>query len=598
MGVDAIIVLCIMAVAIVLFATEWISIDLVAILIMVALVLTGVITPQEGLMGFSNPATITVAFMFVLSYALLRTGSLQRIGPALSNLFKSNFNLGILAMMVFIGVCSAFINNTPIVAMFIPVILSVSKMSGISSTKMLIPLSFASIFGGVCTLIGTSTNILVSGIAEDHGLPPFPMFMNTPMGIVFLVAGSVYLIFFANKLLPDRSGKSDLSEKFNLRNYIAEIEVLSGSDFVGTRIMDSIIAREMELEIIEVRREGARFTMPGGDFVIESGDVLKVRCNVEKIKELKDRLKVSVNSSAVKIGQSQIQKGDTSIMELIIATNSEFVGKTLGDVDFRGTYRAVPLAILHREDVVHEHLQDVVLQAGDIVLVEVKSHRVKNLKQLEMGHKSPFVILSEEGMIDFNKRKFVIVLSVIAGVVIAASLNLVPIVIASILGAAILVLTRCINMSEAYNSIEWKIVFLLAGALSLGVGMEKSGLAGFISDSVIGSLGVYGPVAIVSGLYLVTAVLTEIMSNNATAALIAPIAISTADKLDLSPYPFLMAVMFAASFTFMTPIGYQCNTMVYSAGQYKFGDFFRIGVWLSLLFWLLATLLIPVFFPF
>lgn len=598
MNTDALIVLGIIIVAVVLFATEWLSVDLVAILIIVALSVSGVISAQEGISGFSNPATITVAFMFVLSYALLKTGSLQRIGPYLSPIFKKNFNLGILIMMLFVGLISAFVNNTPIVAMFIPVMISIANLSGISPSKLLIPLSYASIFGGTCTLIGTSTNVLVSGIAEEYGLEPFSMFLCTPIGLVMLGVGSLYIFFFANKLLPDRRGDGDLQNRFDLRNYLTEIEVLSDSEFVGQRIMDSLLVSELEIDIIEVRRNGSMFTLPAGDFVIQAGDILKIRANVEKLKALKDRMRVNFNTHSIRINENEITEGDTTILELIITSGSSFQGKTLREMDFRRRFRAIPLAIMHREEVVHEHLHEVVLQAGDIILTEIKTHRVKNLKQLEMSQQSPFIILSEEGIIDFNKKKFLMVLSVIVGVIGLATFDILPIVTATILGSAILVLTKTISMKEMYESIEWKIIFLLAGALSLGIGMEKSGLADMLATFFVENLGSYGPVVIVSGMYLVTSLMTEVMSNNATAALIAPIAITTADKLHMSPYPFLMAVMLAASASFMTPIGYQTNTMVYSAGQYKFKDFFRIGMWLNLLFWIIATLLIPLIYPF
>ncbi len=598
MGIDAIIVLVIIIAAVVLFATEWLSIDLVAILIMLSLIITGIITPAEGIEGFSNPAVITVAFMFVISYALLKTGALQRIGPMLGDLFKSNFNLGILVTMLFIGLTSAFVNNTPIVAMFIPVMVSVANISGISPSKLLIPLSYASIFGGTCTLIGTSTNVLVSGIAEDNGLEGFSMFLSAPIGIIFLIVGSLYIFFFGKNLLPNRINEEDLEKKFMMRNYLTEIEVLEGSEFIGQRIMDSVIVKELDIDVIEVRRNGASYTLPAGDFILKGGDQIKIRCNVEKLKELKDRLKVGFNTSALRISDNEIQKGDTSILELIITSGSEFEGKSLREMDFRRRYRAIPLAIQHREEVVHEHLHDIELRAGDVILTEIKNHRVQNLKKQEMNQQSPFIILSEEGIIDFSKRKFFIVLAIITGVVLLATFNVLPIVISTVLGGAILVLSRVIDMKEMYRSIEWKIVFLLAGSLSLGVALEKSGLASLIAGTLIESLNVWGPVAVLSGLYLMTSILTEVMSNNATAALVAPIAITTADKLELSPIPFLIAVMLAASASFMTPIGYQTNTMVYSAGQYKFRDFLKVGVWLNLLFWILASFLIPWIYPF
>ncbi len=598
MSFDQLVVLVVIVGALILFATEWLSIDLVGILILVTLTASGVISPKEGLSGFSNPAAITVAFMFVLSYSLLKTGSLQRIGPYLGPIFKKSFNLGILIMMVFIGLVSAFINNTPIVAMFIPVMVSVANLSGYSPSKLLIPLSYASIFGGMCTMIGTSTNMLVSGIAVENGMDPFPLFLSAPIGLIFVVVGAVYIFLFGKKLLPDRLSSGDLNQKFGMRDYITEIEVLDESEFVGQRIMDSLLVTELSIDVIEVKRGAANFTLPAGDFMIHAGDKLKVRCDVEKFRALRDRLKVNFKTHAIRLNENEIQSGDTSILELIITSGSEFEGKSLRQMDFRRRYRAVPLAILHREKVVHEDLHEVELRAGDVILTEIKTHRLVNLKQQEMGQRSPFIVLSEQGVIDFNRKKFLTVLGVIGAVIAVAAFNVLSIPIATLCGTVALVLTRTITMREVHESIEWKIIFLLAGALSLGIAMTNSGLADMIANSLTGYLRQFGPVVILSGLYLITSLLTEVMSNNAAAALLAPIAITTADKLDLSPYPFLIAVMVAASASFMTPIGYQTNTMVYSAGQYKFGDFFKVGVWLNLLFWLLATFLIPWIYPF
>lgn len=596
MSIDAIIVLIVIAIAVILFVTDKLSIDLVALIILTSLTVTGVLTPAESLRGFSNSATITVAFMFVLSNALLKTGSLQRIGPKLGDLFKNNFNLGLLIMIIFVGICSAFVNNTPIVAMFIPVMQSVAHQTKISPSKLLIPLSYASIFGGTCTLIGTSTNMLVSGIAEENGLDSFSIFLSAPIGLVFLIVGALYLFLVAKNRLPDRGdGKA---QNYAIRDYTTEIEILDGSQLIGTSIMHSVFRRDIEVDIIEVRRNGSVFTLPPGDFEFKKGDVLKIRSNVEKIKEIKDRLRVEFTSTNLKLSESEIETGHTTILELVITSNSDFEGKTLRQLDFRRMYRAIPLAIVHKEEVLHEKLHDVPLKSGDLVLIEIKTHRLNKIKREEMSSRSPFVVLSEEGIIDFDRKSFLTVISVLAGIILLSATGLLSIVASVILGTVILILTNTINMRELYGSIEWKIVFLLAGTLSLGVAMNKTGLSGLIANAITGNLGEFGPIAVLAGLYLATSLLTEIMSNNATAALFAPIAIATAEQMDVSPIPFLMGVMLAASSSFMTPIGYQTNAMVFAAGRYRFRDFFKVGVWLNLIFWIIAVILIPIIYPF
>ncbi|MEQ9188506.1 MAG: SLC13 family permease [Cryomorphaceae bacterium] len=595
--IDMYITLAVIIGAVILFITEKLSVDLIALLIIGALVTTGVISPAEGMLGFSNPATMTVAFMFVISGAILKTGSLQYVAGQLTKTFKNHYQRGVVLLMLMVSGVSAFINNTPVVAVMIPVTIQIAKNTNRAASKLLIPISYASIFGGTCTLIGTSTNILVSGIAEQNGLDPFGMFDFAPMGLVFVVVGSLFMIFIGQRLLPTRVESNEAELEESLIDYLAEIEILPDSDLANKSILSSPLVKLLEMEILELRRGSTVMNLPQGDTRLLAGDILKVKCNVAKMKQLKDQLKVRVMPFADDL---ETDEGDdkNSFVELVIPTNSALEGKTLREFDFRRRYRAAPLAIRHREDVMHDLLQDVRLRSGDVILVEMKTHFLEQWRSNARDQNIPFIILSEEGILSFDRKSFAIVISIILGVLVTASTGLLPIVISTMLGVCLLVITGCLNMKEVYRSIQWPIVFLLAGALSLGVAMENSGLAHMIAMTIVDNLHSFGPIAILSGIYLLTSLLTETMSNNATAALIAPIAIATAHQLDVSPVPFLMAVMFAASASFMTPIGYQTNTMIYSAGGYRFRDFLKVGIWINLLFWLLSTLLIPVFFPF
>jgi len=607
MTIDMIITIIVIVISMILFATEVLRVDLVALLIIAALVTSGVITPYEGVQGFSNTATITVAFMFALSAAMLKTGALQFVAHKLSVLFEKNFYLAMGLMMGMIAFISAFINNTPVVAVFIPVIFQIANTAGLDPKKMLIPLSFASIFGGTCTLIGTSTNILVSGIAEKEGLDPISMFQLSPIGLIFLVAGIGYMLLFGIRMLPKKGTEEDmqhsdnsqdggLENRMSVKNYFTEIELLEkiASDDLKVKVS---VFKEMGVDVLEVQREFNTHTFPSDNLELQEGDTIKVRCDTEKIKKLKNWAQNKENFK-VRIGEENLEVKDSSLVELIILTNSPLDGKILGNIDFLGRYKADPLAVKHRRGMMNEDLRNVRLKAGDIVLAEVQNNYIKRLQELENEPQATFAILSKDKILDFDKRNFLIVAAVLVSVITLASLDILHIMTGTISGVSLLVLLKIISMKELYRSIDWQVVFLLAGALSMGTAMNETGLDAMVAEFIVDNLEVWGPIAIVSGLYVLTSIFTELITNNAAAALLAPIAIATAESLGLSPVPFLMAIAFAGSASFMTPIGYQTNTMVYSAGKYKFMDFIKVGTVLNILFWIIATFMIPLVYGF
>jgi di/tricarboxylate transporter len=592
MTLEMVFVLGLVVLAVVLFATEKLPVDLVALIIMGILLLSGLVSPDEGIAGFSNTATVTVGAMFILSAGLFRTGAVNAIGTILARIGQKNFWLALISIMASVGIMSAFINNTAAVAIFMPIVIGVAASIKVSASKLLMPLSFASMFGGVCTLIGTSTNILVSSIAERYGQPAFTMFEFLSLGLIFFAGGFVYMFFIGVRLIPDRRPDGSLTESFSMGEYLTDIILQPEAASVGKAVKDAPLVHEVDVTILNLYRNGKSLGLPGPELVLEAGDELRVRGNIEKIKKLQDREGI-VLKPQLKFSDKDLESDETLLVEAVVAPNSLLVNSSLKEADFRRSFGAVALALRHRGALMREKLATTKLKAGDALLLEVFKPDLDRLKQ-----NKAFVIVSEVGLPQFRKQRVIHATAIIAAVVITAALGIVPIVVGAIAGSVLLVLTGCITLEEAYRAVDWKVIFLLAGVLTLGVALEKSGAAVFVSDLLIDGVGAWGPAAILSALYLLTALLTSTMSNNATAALLAPIAISAASTLDVDPRGLLMAVTFAASSSFMTPVGYQTNTMIYGVGQYRFKDFLKVGTPLTLLFWILATIFIPQFWPF
>ena len=591
MTFDIAIVLALLLGAVALFATEKLPIDLVALILMSVLLLSGIVSPDEGIAGFSNAATVTVGAMFILSAGLFKTGAVNTIGMRLARLGKRNLWMALLTIMLTVGVVSAFINNTAAVAIFMPIALGIAREAHVSPSKLLMPLSFASMFGGVCTLIGTSTNILVSSIAEKHGQRPFGMFEFAPLGLVMFAAGFLYVAFIGVRLLPSRRTAGDLTQSFRMSHYLTELVLSPESASVGKTIAQSPLVRDFDVAVLEIFRGDVEIVAPDGGTVLRAGDVLRVRCDVGKLAALQNRVGVELRPR-VKWRDADLETEEAELVEAVVAPGSALEGKTLKEVGFRNAFGGIVLAVRHRGQLVRERIADMELQAGDALLVELPRDLLDRFKQ---HHE--FVVVSELGLEKFRAKKIPVAVLIVGAVVLAAAFNLTNIVVSAIAGCVLMVLTGCLTLEEAYESVEWRIIFLLAGVLTLGVAMEKTGAAQLLSTAMVSALGRLGPVAMVSAFYLLTSLLTETMSNNATAALLAPIAVVTAQELGVDPRPFLMAVTFAASASFMTPVGYQTNTLIYGPGQYRFTDFLRVGAPLNLLFWLLATFLIPVFWP-
>ncbi|SHG26593.1 Di-and tricarboxylate transporter [Fodinibius roseus] len=592
MSFEIIFVFVLLLFALFLFSSDYVSFDIAALLIMISLLVTGILTPREGLAGFSNPATLTVAAMFILSEGLRRTGCLNTIGDYFSRQIQHNYWMGLLQMLLFVSIASAFINNTAIVVIFIPVMIDIASRIDISPSKLLMPLSFAGIFGGICTLIGTSTNILVSSIAEDRGLDPFSMFDFSPMGLLLLASGFIFMFTVGIRAIPERRKNEELTEGYQMQEYLTDVIVKPTSDLTGQVLDEEALTKKLDLDVLRIFKPDRDSSAQRTETSIQSGDVLRIRGSADEINKLIHRNDIALKPPR-RWADVDLKHGRDALVEAVIAPDSSLEGKTLDETNFTERFGAVPLAIRHKGKIEQEDLSNIRLTGGDTLLLSIGKERVRQIDKDQA-----FVLASEVGAAKTRNNKTPIVLATIFGVVAAAALNIVPIVVSAISGVIVLIMTRCLTADEAYKAVNWKVIMLLAGVIPLGTAMDKTGAAGMLADQMIIMLSDLGPRAVLSGFFLLTMSITAVMSNNASAALLAPIAIETAHTLDISPYPFLFAVTYAASLSFITPFGYQTNTLIYSAGQYKFTDFTKIGLPLNIIFWILATIFIPIFWSF
>ena len=591
MSMMTVAVLALVAVAVLLFVTEKLPIDLVAILVMTILLLGGIVTPSEGLAGFSNSATVTIAALFVVSAGLYKTGAVNFIGRVIARIGRRSFWLALIVLMLTVGMLSAFINHTAVVAIFIPLVIGIAHDIKVSPSKLLMPLSFASMFGGACTLIGSSTNILVSSLAERYGERPFGMFEFAQLGLVLFGAGGVYLLVIGVRMIPEREAE-DLKKTIVQGKYLTEIVVQPEAEFLGKMLQETPLSQDFDVESLEIYRGKTRLLLPPAEVVLQEGDLLRVRCGVEQISKLQELKGVALKSELAR-QPGEAEKEKNLMVEAVLAPNSILVGKSLKQMRFRSFYGANAHAIRHRGTTMRDNVETTVLYPGDVLLIEVSQERLDYLLE-----RNAFVVVSEVEMPIFRKSRMLIAVAIVCGAVASTAMGLVPVVVGMVAGAVLLVLTGCLTLNEAYDSIDRKVIFLIAGVLTLGKALEKTGAAVLIANLLVESVGVWGPTALVSAFYLLTSIFTELMSNKATAVLLVPIAIATAHALKVDARPLLMAVTFAGSVTFMTPVGHQVNTLIYGPGRFRYADFLRVGTPLNVLFWLLATLLIPRFWHF
>lgn len=571
------------------FIRERMAPDIVALSAVSVLLATGILNTGDVLGVFSNSAPITIAAMFVLGAGLERTGVIDSIGRLVAHAAGNSPILAFGTMMASVMILSALINNTPVVVILTPVVISLARAFDFAPTKLLIPLSFASIFGGTSTLIGTSTNILVDGVAQERGVSPFGMFEITPAGTIMGAAGIVYLLFIGQRLLPARESLAGILPRSEDRHFLTDVLIPLESPLIGKKMKDAGFTEQRGFHVVDVIRRDRSMRYWIEDLNLEAGDRLVLRGQVGDVLGLHEAGDVALGGLNVR-AIAPVSAQETVVMEGIVGPQSRFLGQQVSDLNFRRFYGAHILAIHRRGAELSGNFAEESLQMGDTLLLEGSPESMKQLFDYQ-----ELVNLAQPGERPLRRDKAPIALIAVLLVMVLSALKVLPIAALAIIAATALVALRCLEPTEAYGAIRWNILMLIFGMLAVGVAMDKTGAASLIVENLAAAVGGLGPLAVLAVLYLMTSLLTETMSNNAAAILLTPIAIGLADQLGIDARPFVVAVMFAASASFATPIGYQTNTFVYNAGGYRFTDFIKVGLPLNLIFGGIAVLIIPIF---
>lgn len=595
MSPDSILVLAILGIAILLFSTERIRVDVIAMMVLLSLILTGLLTVEEAFAGFSNPAVITVWAIYIVSEGLFVTGVADYLGQRILGISGNDSARLTLVIMIAVGVMSAFMNNIGATAVLLPAVVAIGRKINVPASKLLIPLAFGSLLGGVTTLIGTPPNLLVSSALADAGFAPFALFDYTPMGLIVMVSGIAYFVVAGRHLLPDRQSHlaEDLTAEYELRDYMTELKILPASTLVGKTIAEARLAPDYDLTIMGLLRHGReiRFNVLP-ETAIEADDVLLTKGPIKNILGVEEDIGIAIDPH-LRLSELDLKSPENSVIEVVISQLADFAGKTLKEIDFRAKYGLTVLAVWHREEAIVSRLADVQLQLGDVLLVQGPRQRLDYLRKDQS-----FIVLGPITMEYRRQNKAFLSLLFFGGMILLVSIGALHISAAAVLAAVLMVLFGVLIMEEAYTAIEWQSVFLIAGMLPLGTAMAKTGTADFLSNLIIDLVGGMGPQGIMIGLFLLTTIITEFMSNAAAAVLVAPIAISSAVTLGVSPQAFAMGVAIAASNSFLFPIGHQASVLVYGPGDYRFFDFTKVGLPLTLIIWALLIVFLPIFWPF
>lgn len=576
-------------VVLVLFASDRMRLDQVGLFVPVSLLLAGVVTPSEAVSGLSSPATVTVAAMLVLGLGLRKTGAVNEIARWSRTAPLGGPMRRLFALCVVVAVLSPFLNNTAVVVVFLPVFLALAEHAEQPASVYLMPLSFVAILGGTVTLIGTSSNLVVHGMAVSRGFDALNMFSIAPLGLIYLGVGLVYLFTVARPLLPRRSQPPDLSGKYDVRRFLTELEVGTDSPANGRTLGALGWGERYGVSVLGIERGERDIPAPGARRYIQPGDVLYVQGTADRLLLLARQQRLMTPTERTRRELNLSTEGGR-LVEIMVAPASPLAGRTLRDERFAQRYDATVLAVQHHGVTVHERLADIQFHVGDLLLVHGPADALGRLAD-EAG----FIPMGEVSGPPPARPRAAVAVAIMVAVVTAAGTGLIDIMPAALSGIAVMVFSGCVRLDEIYQELDWMVVFLLAGLIPLGVALDNTGLAALVAHGIVDLTRDWGPTGLVTAFYVVTAVITAVVSNAAAAVMLTPVALVAAQESGTNPYALIVAVMFGASASFITPFGYQTNVMIYSPGGYRFADFLRVGGPLQLILLVTAAVFIPAF---
>lgn len=597
MNIEIIIVIGVLIVGFFLFIKEYFSIDITALIILSCFFGLGFLTPTEAVSGFSNPAVITIGLLFVLSSAIQKTGLLEYIVVTINKLLQSSRIIGMAAYYFTISIASSLINNTAIVAIFMPITIRLAHSYKVSPSKMLIPLSYAAILGGTLTLVGTSTNLLVNSIYMGYeGAEPLGMFEFFKYGIFILIIGTAYLLFIAPKLIPSRTSTSSLTKSYHLGGYLTEMKVRKGSVLIGKSCIDRSINQNYDVTVLDIIRDQKHIANNIRQTILKENDILFVRGTLENFIRMKEVEGVALLTDE-KLTQSELEQEDNELVECLLTDDSDLVGKSLMSTNFRQIFGAFILAIRREGGIFRKKIAHMKLQAFDTLLVYGPSKKISNLSD-----RGDFIVLGKVQARLIKEKFWWVSIYVVLISIFFAAIGFIPIMKGAFISVVILLSLKIITAPESYQSIHWQVIVLIAALIPIGIVIQKTGTAQWIGNNISDFIYLFSddvqPYALIATIYFITMILTEISSNVATAIIMVPIAIAVSTQLGFEHRPFVFTVAFAASSSFITPIGYQTNLMVYGPGGYKFSDYIRVGLPLSMILFVVAIITIPKIWPF